>query len=93
MSQHLTRLILRFIQVLQKKWYLNDPTKAGVVMSIPDLVSSIGSPLCGYIVDRFGGRARYIPLSAILLIWAHAQLGFTMVTPVVTVLLYLEAPG
>ncbi|KAG0014405.1 hypothetical protein BGZ80_010471 [Entomortierella chlamydospora] len=78
--------VVPFIHVssdfLQKKWYLNDPTKAGAVMSIPDLVSSIGSPLCGYIVDRFGGRARYIPLSAILLIWAHAQLGFTMVIPV-----------
>ncbi|KAG0281303.1 hypothetical protein BGZ95_005202 [Linnemannia exigua] len=68
---------------LQKKWYMKDPTKAGAVMSIPDIVSSVGSPLCGYLVDRFGHRARYIPLSAILLIWTHAQLGFTFITPVI----------
>ncbi|KAF9112322.1 hypothetical protein BGX27_003531 [Mortierella sp. AM989] len=66
----------------RKKWYMKNPVRAGAVMSIPDLVSFIGSPICGYIVDRFGNRARYIPLSAVLLIWAHAQLGFTMVTPV-----------
>ncbi|KAK3840911.1 MAG: major facilitator superfamily domain-containing protein, partial [Linnemannia gamsii] len=52
-------------------------------VSIPDIVSSVGSPLCGYLVDRFGHRARYIPLSAILLIWTHAQLGFTFITPVI----------
>ncbi|KAG0376173.1 hypothetical protein BGX24_008166 [Mortierella sp. AD032] len=68
---------------LQKKWYMKDPTKAGAVMSIPDIVSSVGSPLCGYLVDRFGHRARYIPLSAILLMWTHAQLGFTFITPVI----------
>ncbi|KAF9120682.1 hypothetical protein BG015_006017, partial [Linnemannia schmuckeri] len=68
---------------LQKKWYMKNPTRAGAVMSIPDIVSSVGSPLCGYLVDRFGHRARYIPLSAVLLIWAHAQLGYTLITPVI----------
>ncbi|KAF9133851.1 hypothetical protein BGW39_008762 [Mortierella sp. 14UC] len=68
---------------LQKKWYMKNPKRAGAVMSIPDIVSSIGSPLCGYLVDRFGHRARYIPLSAILLIWTHAQLGLTYITPVI----------
>ncbi|KAG0214208.1 hypothetical protein BGX33_002342 [Mortierella sp. NVP41] len=67
---------------LQKKWYMKNPTRAGAVMSIPDIVSSVGSPLCGYLVDRFGHRARYIPLSAVLLIWTHAQLGFTFINPV-----------
>ncbi|KAI1305558.1 hypothetical protein EDD11_004943 [Mortierella claussenii] len=71
------------LYVLQKKWYAKDPTKAGTVMSIPDLVSSIGSPLCGYLVDRFGFRARYIPFSAILLIWAHTQLSLTNISPVI----------
>ncbi|KAI8601480.1 major facilitator superfamily domain-containing protein [Dissophora ornata] len=78
--------VVPFIHVssdfLQKKWYMKNPTKAGAVMSIPDIVSSVGSPLCGYLVDRFGHRARYIPFSAILLIWAHTQLGFTFVTPI-----------
>ncbi|KAI7826996.1 major facilitator superfamily domain-containing protein [Gamsiella multidivaricata] len=78
--------VIPFIHVssdfLQKKWYPDDPRKAGAVMSIPYIVSSVGSPLCGYIVDRFGNRARYIPLSAVLLIWAHMQLGFTLFTPV-----------
>ncbi|KAF9386528.1 hypothetical protein CPB97_003602 [Podila verticillata] len=72
---------------LQKKWYHNNPTRAGTVMSIPDLVSSVGSPLCGYLVDRFGHRARYIPLSAVLLIWAHTQLGFTQLNPILAMLL------
>ncbi|KAG0260622.1 hypothetical protein BG011_001751 [Mortierella polycephala] len=79
--------VVPFIHILsdflQKKWYHKNPTKAGAVMSIPDIVSSVGSPLCGYLVDRFGNRARYIPVSAILLIWVHVQLGFTMFTPVV----------
>ncbi|KAF9434681.1 hypothetical protein BGZ76_007629 [Entomortierella beljakovae] len=82
--------IVPFIHVssdfLQKKWYPYDPRKAGVVMSIPDLVSSVGSPLCGYFVDRFGNRVRYIPLSAVLLIWAHTQLGFTSMAPVVSMI-------
>ncbi|KAG0053232.1 hypothetical protein BGZ83_001470 [Gryganskiella cystojenkinii] len=68
---------------LQRKWYMKNPTRAGAVMSIPDVVSSVGSPICGFLVDKFGHRARYIPLSAIFLIWAHAQLGFTMITPVI----------
>ncbi|KAK3816442.1 MAG: major facilitator superfamily domain-containing protein, partial [Benniella sp.] len=76
--------VVPFIHVssdfLQKKWYANNPTKAGA--SIPDIVSAIGSPLCGYLVDQFGYRARYIPLSALLLIWAHVQLGFTLATPI-----------
>ncbi|KAG0304303.1 hypothetical protein BGZ98_005684 [Dissophora globulifera] len=67
---------------LQKKWYPDNPTKAGAIMSIPDIVSSVGSPLCGYIVDRLGHRARYIPVAALLLIWAHVQLGFTHITPI-----------
>ncbi|KAG0203441.1 hypothetical protein BGX28_004268 [Mortierella sp. GBA30] len=67
---------------LQKKWHMS-PTKAGTIMSIPDIISSIGSPLCGYLVDRFGNRARYIPLSAVFIIWAHIQFGFTLITPVV----------
>ncbi|KAF9302346.1 hypothetical protein BGZ74_005492 [Mortierella antarctica] len=71
---------------LQKKWYTNNPTRAGTVMSIPDLVSSVGSPLCGYLIDRFGHRARYIPLSALLLIWAHTLLGFTQINPVLAML-------
>lgn len=45
-------------------------------------MSAIGSPLCGYLVDQYGYRARYIPLSALLLIWAHVQLGFTLATPI-----------
>ncbi|KAF9922848.1 hypothetical protein FBU30_007014 [Linnemannia zychae] len=72
---------------LQKKWYKNNPTRASVVMSIPDIVSSVGSPLCGYLVDRFGHRARYIPLSAFLLIWTHIQLGFTLITPIIGMVL------
>ncbi|KAG0220489.1 hypothetical protein BGX31_010955, partial [Mortierella sp. GBA43] len=78
--------VVPFIHVssdfLQKKWYTNDPIKAGRVMSIPDIVSAIGSPLCGYLVDQIGHRARYIPFSAMFLIWAHVQLGFTLTTPV-----------
>ncbi|GJJ76285.1 hypothetical protein EMPS_08644 [Entomortierella parvispora] len=67
---------------LQRKWRM-DATRAGSVMSIPDIVSSIGSPLCGYLVDCFGNRARYIPLSAVFIICAHFLFGFTMFTPIV----------
>ncbi|KAF9163302.1 hypothetical protein DFQ26_002728 [Actinomortierella ambigua] len=68
---------------LQQRWYHGDPQRAGTVMSLPDVISAVGSPLCGFLVDRFGHRSRYIPLSAILLIWAHVQLGFTNATPII----------
>ncbi|KAG0222539.1 hypothetical protein BGW42_006474, partial [Actinomortierella wolfii] len=67
---------------LQARWYHNDPQRAGTVMSLPDVISAVGSPLCGFLVDRFGHRSRYIPPSAVLLIWSHAQLGFSTVTPI-----------
>ncbi|KAG5461761.1 MAG: major facilitator superfamily domain-containing protein, partial [Olpidium bornovanus] len=38
--------------VLQTKWYPGNPRKAGSVMSIPDIVSAIGSPMCGFVIDR-----------------------------------------
>ncbi|KAF9280936.1 hypothetical protein BGZ68_006934 [Mortierella alpina] len=71
---------------LQKKWHIS-PTKAGTIMSIPDIVSSVGSPVCGYLVDRFGNRARYIPLSAVFIICAHALFGFTVLSPVVAMVI------
>ncbi|KAF9963403.1 hypothetical protein BGZ70_007438, partial [Mortierella alpina] len=71
---------------LQKKWHMS-PTKAGTIMSIPDIVSSVGSPVCGYLVDRFGNRARYIPLSAVFIICAHGLFGFTVISPVVAMVI------
>ncbi|KAJ3171970.1 hypothetical protein HDU88_006780 [Geranomyces variabilis] len=67
----------------QQKWYPGDPQMAGRVMSIPDIISSVGTPLCGLFIDRFGYRATLLPVCGVFLLTAHALLGWTTLTPIV----------
>ncbi|TPX65495.1 hypothetical protein SpCBS45565_g05131 [Spizellomyces sp. 'palustris'] len=67
----------------QQKWYPNDSQRAGMVMSIPDLVSAVGSPLCGLFIDRFGHRSTLLPISGVLVLITHAILCWTDITPII----------
>lgn len=44
-------------------------------------IAAIGSPLCGYIVDKTGRNVMWIFLSTVLTIVAHAFLAFTFLSP------------
>ncbi|KAJ3160945.1 hypothetical protein HDU86_008308 [Geranomyces michiganensis] len=67
----------------KQKWYPGDPEMAGRIMSIPDLLSSVGTPLCGLFIDRFGYRATLLPVTGLLLLTSHALMGWTTLTPIV----------
>ncbi|KAJ3121347.1 hypothetical protein HK098_003761 [Nowakowskiella sp. JEL0407] len=67
----------------QKKWYPGDTQMAGLVMSIPDLISAFGSPICGILVDKYGHRSTLLPFSALLLVLTHAMLNFTYLSPII----------
>ena len=67
----------------EKKWYRGDSQMAGRVMSVPDFISAVGSPLCGIIVDRLGHRSTLLPLSGILILINHALLSYTTISPFV----------
>ncbi|KAJ3292336.1 hypothetical protein HK104_005359 [Borealophlyctis nickersoniae] len=67
----------------QQKWYPGDSQKAGMVMSIPDLVSAVGSPLCGLYVDRYGHRGTLLPIAGLLTFITHAVMCFTSITPII----------
>ena len=58
---------------------------AGFVMSIPDFVSAIGSPLCGIFADRFGKRASLLPAAGLIIVLSHCLFIFTTVTPVISI--------
>ncbi|KAI8900435.1 major facilitator superfamily domain-containing protein [Globomyces pollinis-pini] len=65
----------------QQKWYPGDSEKAGFVMSIPDLVSAVGSPVCGILIDRYGHRSSFMSISAILTLIGYGLLAFTSLSP------------
>ncbi|KAJ3067592.1 hypothetical protein HK102_007376, partial [Quaeritorhiza haematococci] len=65
----------------QQKWYPGDTQRAGLVMSIPDIISAIGSPLCGLFLDRFGHRSLYLPISAFLIFFSHFLMCYSTLTP------------
>ncbi|KAJ3172277.1 Ras GTPase [Geranomyces variabilis] len=67
----------------QQKWYPGNPEMAGRVFSIPDIISSVGTPLCGLFIDRFGYRATLLPVCGVFLLTAHVLLGWTTLTPIV----------
>lgn len=62
-------------------------------MAIPDIISAIGSPLCGWMLDRlahktvekgmkFHWRMVFLPLSAVILLFVHLLMGFTPLNPI-----------
>ena len=56
-----------FSGYLENRYYPGDPVLAARVMSIPDLISSLGSPFVGLFLDRFGYRALSLPVSSLLI--------------------------
>ncbi|KAJ3125555.1 hypothetical protein HK098_000174 [Nowakowskiella sp. JEL0407] len=67
---------------LMSKWFPGDTETAGAVMSIPDTMSALLVPICGYIVDRYGYRSHLLGLSSIVIACVHLTLGLTMIYPV-----------
>ncbi|KAJ3018833.1 hypothetical protein HKX48_002591 [Thoreauomyces humboldtii] len=72
---------------LMSKWYPGDTQTAGTVMSIPDTMSAILVPICGVLVDRYGGRASLLLLCALVIAAVHTCLGLTMINPVYPLIL------
>ncbi|TPX36637.1 hypothetical protein SmJEL517_g01304 [Synchytrium microbalum] len=70
----------------QQKW-LVDGQEAGWLMSIPDIVSSVGSPVAGIMLDHFGHRSTVLPISGLILLITHTLFAFTMVSPMVSMTL------
>ncbi|KAJ3327589.1 hypothetical protein HDU76_011484 [Blyttiomyces sp. JEL0837] len=64
----------------QQKWNLTSQ-EAGFVMSIPDWISAIGSPLSGAIMDIYGYRGTFLPISSLTLFFSHSILEFTSYHP------------
>jgi len=56
---------------LENKYYPGDPVFAARVMSIPDLMSAVGSPLVGLLLDRYGFRSLSLPFSSLLILCVH----------------------
>lgn len=83
---HLTRPFQHLTDILQAK-YGESAESAGVFMAVPDMVSALGSPICGLVIDRVvqrrGDMARrwFLPISALLLVVAHCVLAFTAIHP------------
>ncbi|KAI8844106.1 major facilitator superfamily domain-containing protein [Chytriomyces cf. hyalinus JEL632] len=63
-----------------EKWGLDAPT-AGFVMSVPDVIAAIGSPIVGMLLDKNGGRANGLVFSAVTLGASHAVLHFSSIHP------------
>ncbi|KAJ3183989.1 hypothetical protein HDU85_001840 [Gaertneriomyces sp. JEL0708] len=68
---------------LMSKWFPGDTRMAGTVMSVPDTMSAVLVPICGVLVDRYGGRASLLVLCALVIAGVHATLGLTMIYPVI----------
>ncbi|KAF9973677.1 hypothetical protein BGZ73_003044 [Actinomortierella ambigua] len=67
---------------LQSKWYPGNARKATAVMGIPDTIGSVLVPIFGLLVDRHGGRATILIVSAAVMVAVHSTLGFTMLNPI-----------
>lgn len=78
--------------MLQEKWGV-DPQYAGVLMSVPDMISAFGSPVCGYLMDHWSNkykntsRAMFLVLSGSLLVVVHVLLGMTQLNPIYALIL------
>ncbi|KAI8593757.1 major facilitator superfamily domain-containing protein [Geranomyces variabilis] len=68
--------------LLMSKWYPGDTQTAGTVMSIPDTMSALLVPICGMLVDRYGGRASLLVACALVIAGVHTTLGLTYINPV-----------
>jgi hypothetical protein len=57
-------------------------TQAGIIMSIPYIISACLSPFLGGFVDKFGMRAVIATIAPAMLVIVHAFLGFTSTSPI-----------
>jgi Na+/melibiose symporter-like transporter len=81
------------LDFLRVKW--NVPLEqAGVMMAIPDIISAIGSPLGGFLLDilsknskRGSLRFHVLPLAGIMMIMVHCMMGFTDILPQIPLVL------
>ncbi|KAI8579599.1 hypothetical protein K450DRAFT_241768 [Umbelopsis ramanniana AG] len=74
--------------LLQTKYFPNDPIRAGVLQSIPDILSAMLCPIFGLMVDRIGRRSRIIGLAGFCLCASHLIIAFTDVTPVIPLVMF-----
>ncbi|KAL7753054.1 hypothetical protein RI367_001506 [Sorochytrium milnesiophthora] len=72
---------------LQSRWFPGDAETAGSLMAIPDIVSAFGSPLFGFMVDRFGHRGHLLPMAGLAIVAAHVLLNFTSLYPAAPLML------
>ncbi|KAI8907916.1 major facilitator superfamily domain-containing protein [Gorgonomyces haynaldii] len=64
----------------QSKFQMNEE-EAALLMSIPDWISAVGSPLGGLYLDTFGHRKAILLLSCLMLLLSHSLLALTSFTP------------
>ncbi|KAG2180955.1 hypothetical protein INT43_008535 [Umbelopsis isabellina] len=74
--------------LLQTKYFPNDPIRAGVLQSVPDILSALLCPIFGLLVDRIGKRSRIIGTAALFLCISHLMIAFTDITPVIPLAIF-----
>ncbi|KAJ3410061.1 hypothetical protein HDU80_005453 [Chytriomyces hyalinus] len=67
---------------LMEKWYPNDTVTAGLVMSIPDSISTFLVPLSGFYMDVYGHRPLLLLACAVAVTFAHLALGLLDCSPI-----------
>ncbi|KAI8614330.1 major facilitator superfamily domain-containing protein [Chytriomyces sp. MP71] len=67
---------------LQEKWFPNDTVTAGFIMSIPDFLSTVLTPLSGWYIDKYGQKVTLLFSSAVIVFFAHIALGLSNWTPI-----------
>lgn len=83
-----------FIHILSaflQKTYGYNERKSGMLMSVPDLISAVGSPLFGFLMDKLASskflrgkiRSYMLPLSGVLLIISHVCFLLNCFSPLV----------
>lgn len=68
-------------RVFFERKYDFTPEEANAVNSIIYVIAAVGSPLCGYIVDRTGRNVMWVFLSTAVTIGGHSLLAFSFVNP------------
>lgn len=63
-----------------RKYDFNE-TKANGISSIVYLISAVGSPFCGFVVDKTGMNIMWVFIAIFITLGSHALLAFTYVTP------------
>ena len=62
---------------------LNAEKEAGIIMSIPYIISASISPLVGFLVDQYGFRAVIATLAPIAIVVVHSLLGYSKINPII----------